>query len=120
MENQLQYPEIGGYYYHYKHDPSGAINNYVYKVIGIGHHTEMKDSPEALMVVYKPLYESAHVYKAGKHFDIRPLHGVDSGGKNVGFMDPAEKEGQEVTRFNKITDIEVLAKLKEIEGKMYA
>lgn len=120
MEQKLELPKIGGYYYHYKHDPNGTVNNYAYVIIGIGHHTEMKDTPEALMVVYKPLYDTAHVYEAGKYFDIRPLHGVDPEGKYFGFMDLAEYNGETVVRFTKITDMEVLAQLKEIEAKMYA
>src|SRR3954454_6436608 len=29
-----------GYYYHFKHDPSGPLNNYAYYIYGVGHHTE--------------------------------------------------------------------------------
>ena len=29
-----------GYYYHFKHDPDGPINNYAYYIHGVGHHTE--------------------------------------------------------------------------------
>lgn len=29
-----------GYYYHYKHDSEGEINNYAYEVIGVGLHSE--------------------------------------------------------------------------------
>jgi hypothetical protein len=35
-----QCPEPG-YYYHYKHDPNGPLNNYAYYIYGVGHHTEM-------------------------------------------------------------------------------
>ncbi len=34
-----------GYYYHYKHDPLGAVNHYAYFIFGAGHHTE-EDAPE--------------------------------------------------------------------------
>ena len=34
-----QCPEPG-YYYHYKHDPNGPLNNYAYYIYGVGHHTE--------------------------------------------------------------------------------
>ena len=62
-----------GFYYHYKHDPSGPINNYAYEIVGVGCHTEDDCRPEdENLVVYRPLYEST-VYKAGKLFDIRPL-----------------------------------------------
>lgn len=33
-------PELG-FYYHYKHDPTGAVNNYAYEILNIGHHTEI-------------------------------------------------------------------------------
>ena len=29
-----------GYYYHFKHDPDGPLNNYAYSIYGVGHHTE--------------------------------------------------------------------------------
>jgi 8-oxo-dGTP pyrophosphatase MutT (NUDIX family) len=29
-----------GFYYHYKHDPEGPVNNYAYEVISVGFHTE--------------------------------------------------------------------------------
>ncbi len=29
-----------GFYYHYKHDPKGEVNNYAYEVMGVGSHTE--------------------------------------------------------------------------------
>jgi hypothetical protein len=51
-----------GFYYHYKHDPNGSVNNYAYEVLGIGHHTEDSCRPEdEYLVVYRPLYE-AFVY----------------------------------------------------------
>ena len=34
-----QRPEPG-YYYHFKHDPDGPLNNYAYYIYGAGHHTE--------------------------------------------------------------------------------
>ncbi len=53
-----------GFYYHYKHNPDGAVNNYAYEVMGVGCHTEDNCRPEDInLVVYRPLYESS-VYKA--------------------------------------------------------
>ena len=51
-----------GFYYHYKHDTQGAVNNYAYEVMGIGHHTEIEGLEPSAMVLYRPLYESAPVY----------------------------------------------------------
>lgn len=104
-----KYPQIGGFYYHYKHDPKGTINNYAYEVVNIGHHTEIEGLPESAMVIYAPLYE-AMVYKAGKHFDVRPL---------LMFMEKVSKDGKEFPRFKKIVNAELISKLKKIKKKMY-
>ena len=29
-----------GYYYHFKHDRDGPLNNYANYIYGVGHHTE--------------------------------------------------------------------------------
>jgi hypothetical protein len=99
-----------GFYYHYKHDPSGDVNNYAYEVVGVGHHTEEDCRPEdANMVVYRPLYE-AMVYKMGKLFDLRPLEM---------WMGEVTKEGKTFPRFSKITDPETVSKLEAIKKEMY-
>ena len=110
-ENKLPtaVPELG-FYYHYKHDPSGAVNNYAYEVMGVGHHTEDDCRPEdANMVVYRPLYE-AFVYTNGKMFDLRPLEM---------WMGMVEKDGKTHRRFSKITDEQVIQELKRIRERMY-
>lgn len=99
-----------GFYYHYKHDPEGSINNYAYEVLGVGCHTEDDCRPEDIhMVVYRPLYESS-VYKAGKLFDLRPLEM---------WMGEVAVNGKTVPRFRKITDPDVVKKLREIRREMY-
>lgn len=104
-----QVPEAG-YYYHYKHTPDGAVNNYAYYIYGVGLHTEDDCRPEdQFMQVYRPLYE-AFVYKNGKMFDLRPLHM---------FYEPAVIDGKEVPRFVRITDPETIAQLKAIRDDMY-
>lgn len=105
-----------GYYYHYKHDPNGEVNNYAYEVLSIGHHTEMPHGEgggvdESLMVVYRPLYESAFVYKAGKHWDVRPL---------AMFIEEVTKDGKTIPRFQKITDPETINMLIKIRDLMYS
>lgn len=99
-----------GFYYHYKHDPSGAFNYYAYEVLGVGHHTEDDRRPiDEHMVVYRPIYE-ASVYKAGKLFDIRPLSM---------FLEKVTKDGKTFDRFQKITDPELISKLEKIRDEMY-
>lgn len=99
-----------GFYYHYKHDPAGAVNNYAYEMIGVGHHTEDDCREEdKYMVVYLPIYE-ASVYKAGQLFDLRPLEM---------WMGDVEKDGKTLPRFKKITDPSVIEELKRIKKEMY-
>ncbi|MFZ1987963.1 MAG: DUF1653 domain-containing protein [Minisyncoccia bacterium] len=99
-----------GFYYHYKHDTSGPLNNYAYEVMGVGHHTEDDCRPEdTYTAVYRPLYE-ARVYKEGKLFDVRPLSM---------FMEEVEKDGVRKPRFSKITDPTILAALEKIKQEMY-
>jgi hypothetical protein len=100
-----------GYYYHYKHDPNGPLNNYAYYIFGVGHHTEDDCRPEdAFMQVYRPLYETAYVYRNGGMFDLRPLYM---------FYKPAILNGREVPRFTRITDEGVIAKLRAIKARVY-
>ena len=99
-----------GFYYHYKHDPNGTINNYAYEVMGIGHHTEKEALPDdQYMVVYRPLYD-AYVYVNGKMFDIRPLKM---------FTELVVKDGKTFSRFQKITNSDTIKKLEKIRDEMY-
>ena len=109
MKIPTKVPE-NGFYYHYKHDPAGAVNDYAYEVVGVGCHTEEDCRPEdSNMVVYRPLYESS-VYKAGKLFDLRPLEM---------WMGDVEKEGKTFPRFQKITSPNIIAALEEVKKTMY-
>lgn len=99
-----------GFYYHYKHDPAGAFNNYAYEVIGVGHHTEDDATPrDQYLVIYRPLYE-AFVYKLGKLFDARPLSM---------FMESVEMDGITRPRFARITDPELIRRLETKRDEMY-
>ena len=109
MQVPNRIPE-NGFYYHYKHDQSGSVNNYAYEVVGVGFHTEDDCRPEDVhMVVYRPLYESS-VYKAGKFFDLRPLEM---------WMENIEKDDKTFPRFQKITDLNVISELERIRNDMY-
>jgi len=103
-------PEAG-YYYHFKHDPDGKLNNYAYYIYGVGHHTEDGcRTQDAFMQVYRPLYEESYAYRNGGLFDLRPLHM---------FFAPAEWKGKAVPRFTKILDPGVIAQLAAIKARMY-
>ena len=112
MPNRVPEP---GFYYHYKHDPNGPINNYAYEVVGVGFHTEDHVRPgEEHFLVYRPLYE-ASVYKASKElgipcFDNRPLEM---------WMEDIEKDWKKLPRFKKITDSSVITELERIRAQMY-
>jgi hypothetical protein len=100
-----------GYYYHFKHDPKGPINNYAYYIYGVGHHTEDDCRTEdTFMQVYRPLYEASYAYQNGGLFDLRPLHM---------FFEPAERHGKKVPRYTRIVDPNVIAKLEAIRARMY-
>jgi hypothetical protein len=100
-----------GYYYHFKHDPNGAVNNYAYYIYGVGHHTEDDCRAEdAFMQVYRPLYEEAYAYRNGGLFDLRPLRM---------FFEAAEWHEKKVPRFTRIVDPNVIAQLAAIKDRLY-
>lgn len=106
-----QLPELG-FYYHYKHDQMGSVNNYAYEVVTVGYHTEDDCRPEdQYLVIYRPLYD-AFVYRTGKGrlCDARPL-GM--------FMETVKKDGVTKERFAKIIDPETIAQLSAIRTQMY-
>lgn len=106
MKKPEQVPEKG-LYYHYKHRADGPVNNYAYEVLGVGCHTEQDEN----FVVYRPLYEGAFVYQAGKLFDLRPLEM---------FMKPVIIAETITARFTKITDLGLIAQLEAIRDQLYS
>lgn len=112
MPKQVPQP---GFYYHYNHDPEGAVNNYAYEVMGVGFHTEDDArGGEEHFLVYRLLY-AAPVYKAAQElgipcFDNRPL---------LMWMEDVEKEGKGFPRFQKITAPKVISELEKIREEMY-
>jgi len=106
-------PEVPtlGFYYHHKHDPSVSCANFAYEVLGVAHHTEDDVRKEdRYLVIYRPLYREAFVYRNGKMFDARPL---------PMFMENVIKEGIEKKRFTKIKDAEIIEKLNKMRDEMY-
>ena len=93
-----------GFYYHYKHDQNGSINNYSYEVIGVGTHTETHDN----LVIYRSLYETET--QGGVHSWLRPLEM---------FLEEVTKDGKTFPRFQKITDPEIISQLENIRDGMY-
>lgn len=103
-------PETG-FYYHYKHDLTGPLNNYAYEVLGVGIHTEDDCRPEdANMVVYRPLYKTPENPYAKNSFFLRP---------SEGFFDVVAKEGASFPRFTKITDAKTIVPLEATRSELY-
>lgn len=100
-----------GYYYHYKHDTSGPLNNYAYEVLGVGIHTEEDCRPiDANMVVYRPLYETPENQYQKNSLFLRPLEV---------FLGTVTKDGALFQRFTKISDSEVIAELETFRKELY-
>lgn len=101
-----------GFYYHYKHDPAGPLNNYAYEVLGVGCDTEGDwETPEAYMVIYRPLYEESPSYRAGRLWYLRPV-GM--------FMDDVQKDdAPPMPRFHRVMNPEILAEFTKLRKEMY-
>ena len=98
-----------GFYYHYKHSGE-SVDDYAYEVLNIAHHTEIKDFNDAALVIYRPLYRTAKVFTAGKHWDARPL---------AMFTETVAVSDKTIPRFRRITEPETINKLKEVRKDMY-
>jgi hypothetical protein len=96
-----------GFYYHCKHDPAGAFNNYAYEMLGVAEHTEER---EMRFVIYRPLSEDSPAWQKGKMFYARPLSM---------FMEEVEKDGKRFPRFAKISDPSLIEKLEALRKEMY-
>jgi hypothetical protein len=95
----VNFPKIGDFYYHYKHNSELSINNYAYVIIGIALHSET----EGLLVTYRPLYKPNHIFEYGADFNIRPLDM---------FLENIDKENYSGPRFNQIIDEEIIKELQ--------
>ena len=100
-----------GFYYHYKHDPNGSVNNYAYEFLSVGFDTES----DKHFANYRPLYPEANVYQAYLKFGVLC---VDNRYLEM-WMGDVTKEGKTFPRFSKITDPTVIAQLEEIKKTMY-
>ncbi len=72
-------PALCRFQRHYKHDYSkGPLEydplDYAYEVLGVVRTEDSKpEEKDHDFVVYRPLYEKARVFQAGKQWDLRPL-----------------------------------------------
>lgn len=95
-----------GFYYHYKHAPTGPIENFAYEFLGVSFHTE----DETLLALYRPLYESEHLKKVGTNFYSRPL---------TMWSEIVTKRNIQTPRFSIITDPKLISHLEKIKEHMY-
>lgn len=110
MKFPSRIPETG-FYYHYKHDLAGPLNNYAYEVLGVGVHTEDDCRPEdANMVVYRPLYKTPENPYAKNSLFLRP---------SEMFTDTVTKRDVSFPRFTKITDTKTIVELEAIKKELY-
>ena len=86
MDPPINVPEKG-FYYHYKHDPNGSLENYAYEVLGVACHTEEGN----YLVIYRPLYKNT--YLDATDYSARPL---------PMFMENVTKDDKTFPRFRKI------------------
>lgn len=93
-----------GFYYHFKHNP-GNIFDHAYEVLLIGRDTET----EKFVVVYRPLYELDFLENIAEAC-LRPVEM---------FNDIIERDGKAFSRFQKITDPEIIKKLEQKSREMY-
>lgn len=97
-----------GFYYSYKHDPSGPIYNNAYYVSFVGFLSK-KQGGDA-QVVYWPLDKEAPVYKAVKGVDLKSIEE---------WFEEKEKDGIKVPGYELIADEEIIEKLVKIRNEMF-
>lgn len=105
--NPNRYYPNKGYYRHYKHETAKGPGNYTYQVVHLAKSSEETAEPE--FAVYRPMYES-EVYRAGKHFHIRPIKM---------FLSEVNEGRYQGRRFSWISDSATIRKLEDIKVKMY-
>lgn len=94
-----------GFYYHFKHDQQGEVNNYAYEVVGLGVHIETGE----LQVEYRPLYYSSLAY--GLRINYHRHLSMFMGEVMVGDV--------KKPRFKRVEDMSVIAKLLKFRNRMY-
>lgn len=95
-----------GFYYHFRHNPEGAIYNCAYEVLNISRHSE--DDCKLIdkeLVIYRPLYPTASTYinVRGPLWCARPL--------SMWCEHVTLDSGVTVPRFARITDKAIVEQL---------
>lgn len=90
-------PKVGELYYHFKHNPD-VFNDHAYEIVGFGFSTDS----DREVVLYRPLYPSI---LDGTEMTLM-CRALDD------FIGQVERDGRTVDRFIKITDPEIIEKLR--------
>ncbi len=98
-----KWPEEG-FYFHFKHDPTGSVNNYAYQVVGVGKDVDS----DKLQIEYLPLYERPGVNPRLRcHRNLRD------------FVGNLTRDGVRHKRFTQITDKRIIARLEYLRDEMF-
>jgi len=97
-----------GFYYHFKHDPEGPINNHAYELIGVG----IGQDSERVDAVYRKLYDD-DTYERPDGFRFLCLRSLRS------WMGEVAVGDTHVPRFQRITDPRWISALTRIRNEMY-
>lgn len=97
-------PQVGEYYYHFKHDDSDVCDH-AYFIEGLAY--DLENDREVLL--YKPLYEL--VIDGVK---------VETGVRSItNFTEMVTRDGKTFARFSKVTDPEIISKLELRKKELY-
>lgn len=104
QKNKFMKPQIGEFYYHFKHDPSD-VYDHAYVVEGFAF--DLEHDKEVLL--YKPLYELV----------IDGLK-VETGVRSIeNFTEMVTRDDKTFERFSKVTDPEIISKLESKKKEIF-
>lgn len=83
----MQLPTPGQHYHHYKHDPTKGPEHHLYEIVALGWDTQKEEKT----VIYRPLYDPAHLRDEGATVYVR---GLDN------FCQEVEIDGEAHPRFS--------------------
>lgn len=101
----MQKPQIGEFYYHFKHNPDD-VYDHAYMIDGFGFDAE-KDCE---VLFYKPLYEVDILKGSGMKVFVRSIEN---------FTEMVTREGNTFPRFSRVTDPEIIAKLESKKMELF-
>ncbi len=101
----MQKPQIGEFYYHFKHDPSDVCDH-AYVIEGFGFDAE-KDCE---VLFYKPLYKVDILKGRDMKVFVRSIEN---------FTEMVTRDGKTFERFSKVADTEIIIKLESKKKELF-